>query len=95
MKKILLLLLSILITSCYKESFVPIEGDFTTSFVSGDESVPVIIAIKNNITGADTYAWEFEGGSPSTSSQKSPGEVLYTTQGTFTITLTMSPIARI
>jgi PKD repeat protein len=92
MKKILLLLLSILITSCYKESFIPIEGDFTTSFVSGDESVPVTIKIKNNVTGADTYAWEFEGGSPSTSSQKAPGEVLYTTQGTFAITLTMTNV---
>jgi PKD repeat protein len=90
MKKILLLLLFITITSCYKESFIPIEGDFTTSFVSGDESVPVIIKIENDVTGADAYAWEFEGGSPSTSSKKDPGEVLYTAQGTYTITLTMT-----
>jgi PKD repeat protein len=92
MKKILLLLLLPILTSCYKESFIPIEGDFTTSFVSGDESVPVIIKIDSDVTGADTYAWEFEGGSPSTSSQKNPGEVLYTTQGVFTITLTMNNI---
>jgi PKD repeat protein len=92
MKKILLLLLPLLITSCYKESFIPIEGDFGTSFVSGDESVPVIIKIDNDITGADTYAWEFEGGSPSSSSKKNPGEILYTVPGTYTITLTTTNV---
>jgi PKD repeat protein len=92
MKKILLLLLLLIITSCYKESFIPIEGDFTTSFVSGDESVPVIVKINSDVTGADTYAWEFEGGSPSASSKKNPGEILYTSQGTFVITLTMTNV---
>jgi PKD repeat protein len=92
MKKILLFLLLLLFISCYKESFIPIEGDFTTSFVSGDESVPVIIKIDSDVTGADTYTWKFEGGSPSTSSRKNPGEILYTTQGTYDITLTMTNV---
>jgi PKD repeat protein len=92
MKKIVLLLLLLLFVSCYKESFIPIEGDFTTSFVGGDQSVPVIVKIESDITGADTYAWEFDGGSPSTSSKKNPGEILYTSQGTFIITLTMTNV---
>jgi PKD repeat protein len=92
MKKTLLLLLLLIITSCYKETFIAIEGDFTTSYVSGDQSVPVIIKIDSKITGADTYHWEFEGGNPSTSKDKNPGEVLYANQGTYTITVTMTNV---
>ena len=87
MKKAFLFLLFIITISCYKETSLPIEGDFTTSYVQGDESVPVIIKIDSKITGADTYEWKFEGGSPSVSSSKDPGEILYEKQGTYTITL--------
>lgn len=87
MKKTLLLLLFIVITSCYQETSIAIEGDFTTSFVNADESIPVIIKINNKITGADTYEWTFEGGNPATSSLKNPGEILYEKQGTYTIKL--------
>lgn len=87
MKKTLLLFLLIVITSCYQETAIAIEGDFTTSYVDQDESIPVIIKIDNKITGADTYEWTFEGGNPSVSSSKNPGEILYNKQGTFTIKL--------
>jgi PKD repeat protein len=87
MKKTLLLLLFIIITSCYQETAIAIEGDFTTSYVNNDESIPVLIKIDNKITGADTYEWTFEGGSPATSSQKNPGEIVYSKQGTYTIKL--------
>lgn len=87
MKKTLLLLLFIVITSCYQETSIAIEGDFTTSYANDDESIPVIITIDNKITGADTYEWTFEGGNPATSSQKNPGEILYSKQGTYTIKL--------
>jgi len=87
MKKTLLLLLFIGITSCYQETSIAIEGDFSTSYVNEDESIPVIIKIDNKTTGADTYEWTFEGGNPSSSSQKNPGEVLYNKQGTYTIKL--------
>lgn len=87
MKKTLLLLSFIVITSCYQETSIAVEGDFTTSFVNADESIPVIIKINNKITGADSYEWTFEGGNPTTSSLKSPGEILYEKQGTYTIKL--------
>jgi PKD repeat protein len=90
MKKTLLLLIFIAITSCYKETSIAVEGDFTTSYVNGDESIPVIIKIDSKITGADTYQWTFEGGSPSTSNSKNPGEILYDKQGTYTIKLKAS-----
>ncbi|WP_264536979.1 PKD domain-containing protein [Flavobacterium sp. N1736] len=87
MKKTLLLLLFIVISSCYQETAIAVEGDFTTSYVNEDESIPVIVKIDSKITGADTYEWTFEGGSPSTSTLKNPGEVLYDKQGTYTIKL--------
>jgi PKD repeat protein len=76
--------------SCYEESFVPVEAKFFTEFKNADESVPVYIVIKNLSEGADTYEWEFEGGSPSFSSKKEPGEILYSQPGIYTIKLTVS-----
>ena len=87
MKKTLLFLLFIVITACYQETAITVDGDFTTSYVNEDESVPVIVKIDSKVTGADTYEWTFEGGSPSTSNLKNPGEVLYDKQGSYTIKL--------
>ncbi|MTH15808.1 PKD domain-containing protein [Flavobacterium sp. LC2016-01] len=92
MKKTLLFLLFIILTSCYQETSIVVEGDFTTSYVNGDESVPVTVKIDSKITGADMYEWTFEGGSPSTSALKNPGEVVYNKQGTYTITLKASNV---
>jgi PKD repeat protein len=90
MKKALLLLVFTITISCYKETSIAVEGDFTTTYVNAKESVPVIIKIESKITGADTYQWTFEGGSPSTSNLKNPGEILYDKQGTYTIKLRAS-----
>lgn len=92
MKKTLLLFLLIAFTSCYQETSIAIEGDFTTSYANLDESIPVIIKIDNKITGADAYEWTFEGGNPSVSNLKNPGEILYSKQGTFTIKLKASNV---
>ena len=86
-KYVLFLILIITANSCYKESFVTIDGDFSTTFVGADESVPVIIKINNKIIGADSYNWEFEGGVPSSSTQPNPGEITYNQVGTYTIKL--------
>ena len=40
------------ITSCYQETAIVIEGDFTTSYANEDESIPVIIKIDNKIVKA-------------------------------------------
>ncbi|MBP4143088.1 PKD domain-containing protein [Flavobacterium sp. P4023] len=92
MKKTLLVLVLIVFTACYQETAIVIEGDFIASFVRGDESVPVNLLIINKITGADTYEWTFEGGSPSTSSSKDPGEILYEKVGTYFIKLTATNV---
>lgn len=92
MKKTLLLFLLIVFTSCYQETSIAIEGDFTTSYANLDESIPVIIKIDNKITGADTYEWTFEGGNPAVSNSKNPGEILYNKQGTYIIKLKASNV---
>jgi len=92
MKKTLLLFLLIFFTSCYQETSIAIEGDFTTSYANLDESIPVIIKIDNKITGADTYEWTFEGGNPAVSNSKNPGEILYNKQGTYIIKLKVSNV---
>ena len=90
MKKALLLFVFIAITSCYQETSIAVEGDFTTLYINAKESVTVILKIDSKITGADTYEWTFEGGSPSTSNLKNPGEILYDKQGTYNIKLRAS-----
>lgn len=94
MKRLLFLFLftTLLFQSCYEESFVPVEAEFSTEFKNADESVPVYIVIQNLSKGADTYEWQFEGGSPATSSDKEPGEILYSQPGTYKIKLTVSNI---
>ena len=77
---------------CYKETAIPVKASFSTSFIEGDESVPVQIAITNQSTGADTFAWIFEGAEPSESSDENPGTLLYNNAGTYTIKLTVSNI---
>jgi PKD repeat protein len=86
-KKYALFLLLTITYSCYQETLVVIEGDFTTSFVGADESIPAIVKVNNKITGADTYKWEFEGATPAVSTQANPGEITYDKAGTYTIKL--------
>jgi PKD repeat protein len=38
----------------------------------------------------DTWSWEFEGGSPSTSDVQNPANILYATVGLYSVTLTVS-----
>lgn len=95
MKKIFAILsfvITLLLYSCYQESYIPVEAKFTTSFLNQDESIPVYIEIKNLSKGADTYEWSFEGGTPETSTEKNPKDIFYTQPGTYKIKLTVSNI---
>ena len=38
----------------------------------------------------ETWAWEFEGGTPSTSSEQNPQDILYATAGVYAVTLTVT-----
>lgn len=55
-----------------------------------DTFSPASFTFQNNSTGADSYSWTFEGGTPATSSQQNPGEVVFTEPGDHTIRLEIS-----
>jgi len=55
-----------------------------------NDFAPADIKITNNTLGASTFLWEFEGGVPSTSTDKHPANIHFATQGEHTISLTVS-----
>lgn len=83
---IAILLFSVLLSSCLKETAIPIESAFTIE-VSEDKTAPVTIQLKNTSYGADEYEWIFEGGQPSSSTDKSPEKVVFTQAGEHKIIL--------
>lgn len=76
--------------SCAKEEAIPIEINFGVEVLENDYSVPVRIAIDNQTEGADTFQWTFDGGEPSSSTDKNPGTVRYNRPGSYTIDLEAS-----
>lgn len=75
-------------TSCNREEIdVPINADFTYEVIDDDYSIPVKIAFVNKSTGAQTYTWTFEGGSPETYTQKDPGYIVFSKPGNIKVKL--------
>lgn len=86
----LLISIVLICVGCYKETATPVNTSFSTVFVDADASVPVLVELINQSTGADTYAWTFEGGEPETATDKNPEPIVYNTPGTYTIRLNAS-----
>ena len=63
-----LFMLMCLVSSCLKETVVPIESVFTIE-TSEDKTSPVTIQLKNESYGTDEYEWTFS----SSSNQKDSG----------------------
>ena len=85
-RSIAVLLFTVLLSSCLKETAVPIESAFSIES-SEDKTSPVTIQLKNESYGADEYEWTFEGGTPSSSNGRTPGKVVFTQAGEHKITL--------
>ena len=85
-RTILVSLLSLLLSSCLKETAIPISSSFSIE-VAEDKTSPVIVQLKNESYGADEYEWTFEGGEPSSSLEKQPGTVTFTEPGEHKIRL--------
>lgn len=94
MKKIysivLLIVLSGLLQMCAVEEGIPVTADFSITIVDDDYSVPVKVEITNKSSGAETYEWEFEGATVTSSTQKTPETITYTEEGTYIIKLKAS-----
>lgn len=59
---IAILLFIVLLSSCFKETAVPIEFAFSIES-SEDKASPVTIQLKNESYGADEYEWTFSSSS--------------------------------
>src|SRR5262245_48319584 len=69
-------------------SLVPPRGEITTP--SGDMTITAGSAINfGTNTSAANYSWVFPGGSPATSTAQNPGNVTFSTYGTYTVSLTV------
>jgi PKD repeat protein len=60
--------------------------DFDTE-IETNNFAPASVFMYNKTQGATSYSWTFEGGTPTTSTQKQPGVVLFTTPGAHRINL--------
>lgn len=57
------------LSSCLKETAVPIASSFEVT-IAEDKTSPVTVKLQNNSYGADEYEWTFEGGISASSSKK-------------------------
>lgn len=85
-RNVLIFMFAFLVSSCLNETAVPIKSAFTIE-ASEDKTSPVTIQLKNESYGADEYEWTFEGGLPSSSTERTPGLVVFTQAGEHKITL--------
>ena len=83
-RNVFIFMFAFLVSSCLKETAVPIESAFSIE-TSEDKTSPVTIQLKNESYGADEYEWTYEGGIPCSSNQKSPGKVVFTQAGATTL----------
>ena len=63
LRQLLLLAIMLLLSSCLKETAIPISSSFSID-VAEDKTSPVVVQLKNDSYGADEYEWTFEGGEP-------------------------------
>ena len=61
---IAILFFTVLLSSCIKETAIPIPSFFSIE-VAEDKTSSVVVQLKNESYGADEYEWTFEVGSPS------------------------------
>lgn len=61
---IAILLFTVLLSSCIKETAIPISSSFSIE-VAEDKTSPIVVQLKNESYGADEYEWTFEVGEPS------------------------------
>lgn len=67
----------------------PVIVDFEVNNVL-DNFSPASYTFQNNSLGVDSFNWTFEGGTPANSSEKDPGEIVFTEPGEHIITLEVS-----
>ncbi|WP_247235665.1 PKD domain-containing protein [Telluribacter sp. SYSU D00476] len=82
-----LILVILLNGGCFREVALPVKAGFVVKAAEDNFSIPATLTITNQSEGADSYEWTFEGGTPSSSTERDPGKVLYTKAGSYKIVL--------
>lgn len=68
-------------------------SDFAADFEASDRNIGVgqyVIFEDGSTGGVTAWEWSFEGGTPVTSTEKNPEDILYTAAGTYDVTLTIT-----
>lgn len=84
---VLCMLLVGVVTSCFKESFLPIQASFEIVYLQGRQAAPALVKITNDSEGAESYLWTIEGANIKTSTERNIPELLFSKPGTYKITL--------
>jgi PKD repeat protein len=77
----------VLIFGCRTEVDIPLQLDFSYTVVDSNYNVPATLHFANKTSGALFYKWTFPNGSPSISSEKNPGYIVFDRPGTITVKL--------
>lgn len=92
LKGAIVLIVSMLLYSCYNEQTEQVQASFEYEYVKSNQTVPVLLKFVNKSTGGDSYKWEFEGGNPQESTEKIPGQISYVKHGKYTVRLTVTNV---
>ena len=76
-----------LFVSCLKETVLHVVVDISYTIEGEYRTTPLTIVLENNTTGADTFEWTFERGTPAQSNARYPGRVTFTEPGEHRIRL--------
>lgn len=76
-----------LLAGCVREVALPVTAGFDFQSPNNSFTIPATVTFTNTSAGGETFQWTFEGGEPSTSTKKTPGEIIYKTPGTFNVRL--------
>jgi len=79
-----------LLAGCVKEVALPVTAGFDFQSPNNSFTIPATVTFTNTSAGGETFQWTFEGGEPSTSTKKTPGEIIYKTSGTYNVRLEVS-----
>lgn len=79
-----------LLAGCVREVALPVTAGFDFQSPNNSFTIPATVTFTNTSAGGETFQWTFEGGEPSTSTKKTPGEIIYKTPGTYNVRLEVS-----
>lgn len=86
-KLVYVVFILLIAVSCHTEQTTPVDIDIVLHIKDDNHTTPMNVAIENRSHSASDFLWTFEGGEPTTSRQKNPGTVIFTTPGEHVITL--------